>query len=363
MRLKHESFFPMTTSRPFLLAVAGLLVAPLCVHAQPSLFSSSSPLSSGSVLCENGECQPAISDTTYFGRPALRLTDGKCEAVVVPSLGRVMRYGKVGGANLLWNAPVSAKYKAGEWKNFGGDKTWLAPQSSWSTFHGTGWPPDPAFDGTPHSAQVLSGGKVKLVSQTSPTIGIRLERMMWFNAAGEFVVEQCALKTSGAPVRVGLWSISQSVPGASVFLPIASDSVYKNGYFRFGTAKVPDECVSVANGLLRVDPVPRGGGKKFGVDAPIAAIASVRDGVAWVQRAAKPKGQYPDGADEHGFPVELYVSGDANAFYAELELLGPLVNMVSGQKQTHTVKWSLHDLPSNDVDDAPTQAALAALLR
>jgi len=143
---------------------------------------------------------------------------------------------------------------------------------------------------------------------------------------------------------------------------VTSDSIYKNGYFRFGAPSSPDEGVSVANGLLRVDPVPRGGGKKFGVDAPVAALASVRDGVAWVQRAAKPKGQYPDGAEDHGFPVELYVNGDANVFYAELELLGPLVDMVKGQKQTHTVKWSLHDLPSNDVDDAATQAALAALL-
>lgn len=354
----------MTTTRPFLLAaLAGSLVAPFRSHAQPLL--SSSPFSSSdSALCVNGECQPAISQTTYFGRPAFRLTDGKCEAVVVPSLGRVMRYGKVGGSNLLWNAPTSSKFKAGEWKNFGGDKTWLSPQSSWGTFHGKGaWPPDPAFDGTSHSAEVQSGGKLKLMSQTSPIIGIRLERTMGFNAAGEFVIEQSAFKTSGAPVRAGLWSISQSVPGASVFLPMASDSVYKNGYFRFGSAKTPDEGVSVANGLLRVDPVPRGGGKKFGVDAPVAAIASVRDGVAWVQRATKPKGQYPDGAEDHGFPVELYVNGDANVFYAELELLGPLVDMVKGQKQTHTVKWQLHDLPSNDVDDAATQTALAALLR
>ncbi len=341
------------------------IVPALAAHAQPgSAFSSATPSFADpapSLLCINGECQPVITDTTYFGRPAFRLTDGKCEAVVVPSLGRVMRYGKVGGPNLLWNASPTQDFKSG-WKNYGGDKTWLAPQSSWGVLSEKAWPPDSAFDGSPHQAEVITGGKLKLVSGTSKTSGIRLERVMGFNDAGEFEIEQSAIKVSGSPVRVGLWSVSQTVPAQAVFLPTSPNSPYKNGFFHFDT-KEKSQPATVENGLFRLEPQSEGGGQKFGVDAPVSALASVSDGVAWVQKSAKPDGEYPDGVEKHGFPVEAYVNGTPSAYYVELELLGPLVNMIKGQKMTHTVRWSLHQLPSHDLNDAATQTAIAALLQ
>ncbi|BCM91750.1 hypothetical protein IAD21_03625 [Abditibacteriota bacterium] len=341
------------------------MVSPLAAHAQPTTpFSFAAPSladPAASALCIDGECQPVITDTTYLGRPAFRLTDGKSEAVIVPSLGRVMRYGKVGGPNLLWNAPAKQDFKSG-WKNYGGDKTWLSPQSDWGVLSDKTWPPDTSFDGSPHQAEVITGGKLKLVSGTSKTSGIRVERVMSFNAAGEFEIQQSAIKTSGTPVRVGLWSVSQSVPAQAVFALTSPDSPYRNGYFHFDT-KEKQQPAFVENGVFRLEPKSEGGGQKFGIDAPVAALASVQDGVAWVQKSAKPDGQYPDGVEKHGFPVEVYVNGSPGAYYVELEMLGPLVNMVKGQKMTHTVRWSLHALPSHDLSDPATQNAIAALLQ
>lgn len=316
-----------------------------------------------SALCVNGECQPVITQTTFAGRPAYRLTDGKSEAVVVPSLGRVMRWGKVGGPNLLWNA-ASVSSKAGEWKNYGGDKTWLSPQSSWKTLHGSdNWPPDPAFDGTPQGAQVLSGGQLKLVSSTSPRIGVHLERVMSFNARGEFVIEQTAIKTAGGPVRVGLWSISQSDAPDAVFIPTSPSSPYRSGIYRFPGSESKAQVVGVQEGLFSLLPRATGGGVKFGVDAPVSSLVAVKNGVAWLQQSAKPAGQYPDGADGAGFPTEIYVNGDPKLNYVELELLGPLVNLFKGAKMTHTVRWSLHDLPSKNLDDPATRTAIQTLLK
>lgn len=318
-----------------------------------------------SALCRNGECGPVITQTTYAGRPAYRLTDGRSEAVVVPSLGRVMRWGKVGGPNLLWNAGSVSK-NPGDWKNYGGDKTWLSPQSSWKVLHGSNnWPPDPAFDGTPQQASVLTGGKLKLVSPTSPRIGIRLERVMSFNARGEFVIEQTAIKTAGAPVRVGLWSISQSNSPDAVFIPTSPTSPYKNGFYNLGQAAgLVEQRATVEDNLLRVSPRPLAkSSAKFGVDAPVSSLVAVKGDVAWLQQSAKPGGQYPDGADGAGFPTEVYVNGDPNAYYVELELLGPLVDLFKGAKMTHTVRWSLHDLPSKNPDEPATRAAIEALLK
>lgn len=331
-------------------------LAPLPARAQ---FDPVSP------LCRSGECGPVITQTTYDKRPAFRLTDGRSEAVIVPSLGRVMRWGKIGGPNLLWNAPGVSKNPA-DWKNYGGDKTWLSPQSSWKTLHGSNnWPPDTAFDGTPQSASVLTGGKLKLVSNTSPRIGIRLERVMSFNERGELEIEQTAIKTSGAPVRVGLWSISQSNSPDAVFVPTSPTSPYKNGFYNLGQAAgLAQQRIAVEGDLLRVSPRPLDqSSAKIGVDAPVSKIVAVKGDLAWLQQSAKPAGQYPDGADGAGFPTEVYVNGDPNAYYVELELLGPLVNLFKGAKMTHTVRWSLHDLPSKNVDDAPTRAAIEALLK
>lgn len=334
-----------------------MALAPLPVRAQ--IFDPAS------ALCRNGECQPVITQTTYAGRGAYRLTDGKSEAIVVPSLGRVMRWGQVGGPNLLWNAG-SVSSKAGEWKNYGGDKTWLSPQSFWKVMHGSdNWPPDPAFDGTPQRAQVLSGGQLKLVSSTSPRLGIHLERVMGFNSKGEFVIEQTAVKTAGSPSRVGLWSISQSQAPDAVFIPTSPASPYKNGFYYLSSlAGAPAQAAKTEGSVFRVSPRPLAGGSaKFGVDAPVSSLVAVKGGLAWLQQSAKPAGQYPDGADGAGFPVEVYVNGDPNAYYVELELLGPLVNLFKGAKMTHTVRWSLHDLPSKNLDDPATRTAIEALLR
>ena len=335
---------------------AALLFATLTPFSTPATHAQNLP----KALCEDGQCAPAIATLQYGGRRAYKLTDGKTQAVIVPDIGRVMSYGRVGGPNLLWNLAGSPGKEG--WKNYGGDKTWLAPQSSWKAFHGkNSWPPDEAFDGKPHRAEVLSGGKVRMVSPLSPT-GIRLTRTMYFADNGDFVIEQMARKERGAPVRASIWSVTQTVPGEAVFLPRDERSTYSNGFAPMGKLTDSQKIEQVTPKLLRVATFNRGGGSKIGVDAPVSSIASVRDGVAFVQKSPKPRGVYPDAEGGAGFPVELYVSGEAANFYLEMELLGPLKNFSVGGKSTHTMRWSLHDLPSKNVDSPAVVSAMEKLL-
>jgi len=125
----------------------------------------------------------------------------------------------------------------------------------------------------------------------------------------------------------------------------------------------PMQPTQVSDNVFSVLPRATGGGIKFGLDAPTARLVAVKGSVAWLQQAAKPAGEYPDGAQGAGFPVETYVNGSKDAPYVELELCGPLVNMFAGMTTTHTVRWSLHDLPSKDVSDPATRQAIEALLR
>ncbi|HEX9998148.1 MAG TPA: hypothetical protein VGB45_13495 [Abditibacterium sp.] len=313
-----------------------------------------------SALCADGECAPVISKTTYFARPAYKLTDGKTEAIIVPQIGRIMRFGKVGGPNLLWNSPTPQGIDW-KWKNYGGDKNWLAPQSNWKALHGHNWPPDPDLDGKPHQAEVISGGKLKMTSGLSAT-GICMVRIMSFDTKGEFVIEQTALKQRGLTVRAAIWNISQVVPGEAFFLPLNSNSSYENGVFALEKWSETQKIEKVNPRIVRIVPSIAGGNGKIGVDSPVSSLVSVRDGVAFLQKAPKPAGQYPDGANGAGFPVELYIFGGAKTYYAEMELLGPLRDFALGSKSTHTMRWSLHDLPSKDVASPAVVEAVEKLL-
>src|ERR1043165_8928211 len=95
----------------------------------------------------------ALSHTTtlefadYHGwKNCAVLSNGKFEVIYVPQIGRIMRYGRIGGPNMLWENPkyfgktVDLKNPGKDWTNFGGDKLWSAPQDRW------GWPPDPRID-------------------------------------------------------------------------------------------------------------------------------------------------------------------------------------------------------------------------
>ena len=339
------------------LALALMASAP--ATAAPSFYDDS-PFGAGALQCINGQCEAAIVKTTYQNRPAYKLSNGAVDAIVVPAIGRVMSFGKTGGPNLLWNAEPSTIAVTG-WKNYGGDKAWLSPQSDWKLFHGAdNWPPESVLDGEPLQADVLSGGKLRLTTGLSKT-GIRIVRTMYFDDNGEFVIEQTARKESGAPVKAGLWSITQVVPGQAVFFAVNPETQYKDGFFRFQNNQ-SQAATRVKPNLIRVDPKSGPSGAKLGFDTKISALASVKDGVALVQKSARPDGQYPDGADDAGFPTELYINGDAKAYYAELEILGPLQLYSAGTSNTHTVRWSLHDLPSTDATSPAVLAAMEKLL-
>ena len=367
MRLCARSFVQTAIPSPmkFRLPKSVALVCPLALAlmvsgAEAAPFYEASPFGGGALRCINGECEAAIAKTTYQNRPAYKLTNGAVDAIVVPAIGRVMSFGKVGGPNLLWNNDP-AQLSGDGWKNYGGDKMWLSPQSDWKLFHGAdNWPPEAVFDGDAWKPDVLSGGKLQLTSGLSKT-GIRATRTLYFDDNGEFVIEQTARKESGAPLKAGLWSITQVVPGQAVFFAVDPDTQYKEGFFRFGNNH-SQSATRIKPNLIRVGPKATGSGSKMGFDTKISALAAVKDGLALVQKSARPDGQYPDGADQAGFPTELYINGDPKTYYQELEILGPLQEFYVGTSWSHTVRWSLHELPSTDVDSPEVTEVMEKLL-
>ncbi len=298
-----------------------------------------------------------VGKTTYNGWEAYRLSDGKTEAVIVPSLsGRVMRFGTIKGANWLWNAPPE-KLQGNGYKNYGGDKTFAGPHPAWSTFANGIWPPDPSWDGGAHLAQVLPGGRLKTTGDVWRGFGVRVIREFSFNAAGEFVVSQTLEKVEGEPRVVAIWPVTQVAPPDAVYLPLNEKSAYLWGFHPYGslpkTARVePWVEMPFQIGtppprprLLKITPIA-GGGYKLGADSPVVSIAAVKDGVAFVQRTEKVEAPYPEGVEGAGMTIEFYHHGESgSAQYLELELMSPLYTLKMGDSKTLVTRWSLHALP------------------
>jgi hypothetical protein len=317
---------------------------------------------------------------TYGGRRAFRITDGRTEAVIVPALGgRVMRYGFVGGPNQLWNAPADKPFRPDEWRNVGGDKVWPAPQSQWPGLAGNGWPPPATFDRAEHQATVLPAGRdgspprLRTVGPVMVGFGTRIEREYSLDpATGDLVIGQTLRKETGPAVQVAIWSVTQVPPPAGVLVPLNPQSPYKNNFYWFGGTPPKEARTEAASpNLLLFRPTI--GFYKLGADTPIAAVTAVRSAsgdsetgaTAFVIRARKAEGAYPEGAEGSGFPVTVWNQGEQEpgARYVELESMSPLRALKPGETLSYPLRWSLHRLPSGDVDRAEVRAAVDTLLR
>ncbi len=268
-------------------------------------------------------------------RDAVVLRNGSVEAVLVPSVGRVMQFRFTGettgpfweNERLLGQAMPAKPWEAAH-GSFGGDKTWPAPQGLWN------WPPPDIFDAAPLAFRVNADQSVTLTSPVSPRFGIRTERRVVLSAGEPLLrVETTYEKVSGAPVEVAVWVITQTRDAQAVFLPVPSPSKFPLG--TTATWGVPTNQLScVAGGLLRLDR-DRKASHKIGNDGTSLVWVGDRE-VLRVDIPRIPGGNYPD----DGCSVEIYTNPDPVP-YVELETLGPLRRLQVGERLSATNTYRL----------------------
>ncbi|WP_433675679.1 DUF4380 domain-containing protein [Microbacterium gorillae] len=289
----------------------------------------------------------------------LTLRRGDLVAVVAPELGgRVLSFTR-SGDEVLWQntdlldpdlQPREAVRRGAtgfaEWLNWGGDKSWVAPQG-WGSPDLWPGPPDPTFDGGAFSVHDLRPDSVGLVSADDPATGLRMRR-------------DIALSDGGMTVRTSLTNVSEVTRTWAAWevvqLPIEAADL-RSGSVRVRTSRaasphvlhrlVGDLPVISRDGVTAVQLTDAVG--KLGFPNYDGWIEYRRaSGVGLRLSSAVTSGPHPDDS-----PAQLWVQTPqtqpiaeldgfrSTAALLELELVSPLATLAPGESVGLLVRWTL----------------------
>jgi len=289
------------------------------------------------------------------------------QAVIVPELGGRMLSLRFDGREVLWHdpelldddlqprhpitRPALGSGFAG-WQNWGGDKTWPAPQGRPGSGEGWPGPPDGVLDSGEYRIVEVDRDALVLRSDREPRTGLRIERELRVEP-GAVVVRSTVINDSGPAARWAAWEVAQfpfdaadlasdraridvrvhgDAPPAVLFDPVGSigwerdaDTVHVRFAAAVGKLGFPGAAGTVE--LVHAD--GRGVRMSFPVpDAEYADAESADDPPVqlWMQT-----------------PVERPLPGleglSARARYVELEALSPTRLLEPGDRASLEVRW------------------------
>lgn len=279
-----------------------------------------------------------VRPAVYRGwRDALIISNGTIEVVVVPAINRVIQFCFVNEDGVFWENDALA----GElpdptsegWKNFGGDKTWVAPQSEWQPVAGR-TTPTVAFNALPATAKTHADG-VELVSQIDEHYGIRARRFIRLDDREPVMtITTVYEKLAGDPRRVSVWIITQLKEPRGVFIPVPRSSVMPESYVKLGRMKAVPPSLTITNKMMSLVR-DKTANYKIGSDAGTLLWIDARHTL----RIDSPRTfavEYPDANSS----AEVYTNKDPLA-YVELEMLSPLKTMSVGDTLSQTNTYTL----------------------
>ena len=253
---------------------------------------------------------------------------------VVPAIGRVMQFHFVGEGEVFWENPAMygkpSQPGANEWGNFGGDKTWPAPQSQWVKMIGRPWPPPATFDSVPLQA-IRRERSLELVSPVDPAYGVRFRRTIQLDPREpRMIIITAYEKVEGAPVKVGIGVITQLIDPERVFMVLPGKSHFPSGYVK-QQFDLPED-LEVHGRLLSMRP---GREAQIGSDAETLIWMDAH----FVLRIDSARVQGAEYGDQDA-SATIYTSAGPLK-YVELEPFGPLSTMKMGDRLERTVTYTL----------------------
>ncbi len=309
-----------------------------------------------------------LRETDFHGWSALRLDNGLVSALVVPEIGGRLLQFALGAQPFLFVNPklVGKRFTPAEhqgdgsllsWKNYGGDKTWPAPQG-WERADQWPGPPDNVLDSGAYSAacqQTQTEAAVTLRSAADARTGLRIERRLSLTAASSRLQLDLAFENVAArTVRWSIWDIAQldcteSGGDCWLYVPVYPDEP-RPWHILFGEENAqlqPD----FRPGLFALN--YQGIVSKIALRSPggwLAFADQRAEAVLCMQFPHEPDAEYPDGGatvecwtEMPGAPSPIPI--DSPGHILEAEVLGPLRTMQPGERTDLRITWSAARCP------------------
>jgi len=274
-----------------------------------------------------------------YGRwaDAVHLSNDHAEVVIIPCGGRIIRYARPGGLNMLWEntlTDVSLDTGVKGWHNPGGDKVWIWPDGRWNDVLGKAWPPPLEMDEADYEITV-TGDAVRLVSPTLPKANFRIVREIQLddNTAALQTVNRVEPVGEPADIPIAAWTVTQVPATQKVTVLVEAGSELN----QMSRGKLAAADFSGPAAVLRRDPTQTA---KVGLDG--IAFRVEYDGVAFTQRLVGAS----DGEWGSGTRAQYYVEKDSivRSTYMELEFTSPR-SIVTSEGPWVAVRWELIDQP------------------
>jgi hypothetical protein len=291
-----------------------------------------------------GKFGVTVSAGDFHGWRATILRNKVAEVVVVPAIGRIMNFDLLdakGNAvpGPLWNNPGLGEGLQADvqgWKNYGGDKAWPERQADWPTVERQAWPPPKAFDASPY-AESITGAKVEIVSSVDEAYGVRVRRVISLDPHEPVMTVQTTYeKVQGAPVQIGVWTITQTNSPDRAFILVPPHSGFSQGYTNL--RPTPPKDLRIDGRLISVIRDPQGA----------SMIGSDGNALLWVGNAPdlliENKSPEPAGKaewPENGSHAKIYTSPGDRIMYVELELLNPMQDLKVGESSSMESTYTL----------------------
>jgi hypothetical protein len=288
-----------------------------------------------------------------------RLSSGRITLGIAPDIGGRILSMTYEGAELLFTQPehrgevldlgpaadLRALKRAIGFRLWGGDKTWIAPQSAWWE----GIPPVD-LDGGRYAAR-LEERAVRMESPTCRETGLRIVRRIEMRPGGEIVLDQELSNRGDRESARGIWDVTQCLRPMDVYLDAPAAAV--RAYPEEGDSVRLRDSLLGTHGAWTVVPCREAVHFKFGARLRHGALVAIRrresDALALVRQFEI------DGsaAYAHDAMVEVYNSPGYD--YLEIEVHAPLRPLPPGGRVTHRQTWRIGSIPA----DAGPEEALA----
>ena len=318
-----------------------------------------------------------VEEFDFYGWDGVRLSNGIIDAICVPEIGgRLMQF-SLGPRDYLFMNPellgkrFTFEEHAGDgtilgWKNYGGAKTWPAPQG-WDGEGQWPGPPDPVLDSGRYAFETNQEESAAAVLITSPPderSGLRIRRLLRVDdASSRLKLDLSFENISERTIRWSIWDVAQMLCSTAdgqlnddCWLYIPTDPARERPYeIMFGEDNRQYQ-LDAETDLLAVQ--YQGIVGKIGVHSPAGWIAFADRRAAYVlcmQFPYEPDAEYPD----NGATVECWTESPgapspipirSPGYILEAEVLSPLLTLRPLEIKMTQVTWSAAFCPAPIVD-------------